>query len=853
MAEQFPYLPGVTSTLEDGGLQVHREVDLGDSIVILGTAEKGPLNNPVALTSLSEAKEIFGAYGNGTLVRGIFEAFGANADAKDVRGCRIGNATKAELRFAENNPTTAQYVDEPTYETDGTTQIPDALVIEALKEGDEYNNVSIRQDYVDGALSIVIYNPDTGVESSFTYNTDINYTADVHNVDELADAINADSNLKEIIKATMKPLSVSFEVDVMDTDQNDALATGIVITGENVRLTLSERLDTFIVGTDAATSYPTGVANVTDLYGDYTGNFPTVGNKITDVTSVYQIALVPSTSGTSGALIIETAGKNNIQLDETPIQGDITTTKTIGDIGGNAFTASQAQQYVVNGFIGFVESTGTLVYSWETDSAVTITDNSFVLYKTVGGTRSEVSSSDFTLTGAGANPDVTFNAGAVPEVGTILTVDYHSDAFTLTEVATRTAVQATEDWKNYFVTGNTIYFGTTVPTDMIITYQYKNQFGVGGQVILENANTGKFYWPATTISPKDDIAAATRDAPVTLGFTYSYQPEWIVLGFNALSLKGGSDGVVMTNAEKYDALEAALDNLENYDADIFVPMNLYLDDTKEYYNVETGELETMNAGYHTLLHNFLMSLQEGVNEAIGVMSVKPATANDLTTVNDWYKKLTTVSTSDLTRGANIMSALDSKFISVTAMEPLFINNEVTTPYTSTGEAVYAGLISTLPPQSSTTNKRIDRVVALRYEMSNSQLNNLSLKRYVTMRRGGTPAGIVVTDGVTAAAAGSDFVRLSTVRIVFAAMDVVREVSEPFIGEPNDAAERQALDTAIRRGLQQMVEAKALRDFAFTVTATPAEMVQGIVNVEMLLVPAFEMRKIKATVKLRPSL
>ncbi len=855
MADRFPNLPGVTSTLEDGGLQIHRQIDLGDSIVIMGTAEKGPLNQPVALTSLSDAKEIFGTYGNGTLVRGIFEAFGANAANKDVRGCRVGNAKKATLGFAEDSllgSLTVGY-DDATLEADGVTQIPDAMTLTALKQGDEYNNVSVRFDYVDGQLSVVIFNPDTGLESTFSYSTDVNAVADVHNVSELVDAINADINLNEIVVASIKDLGVSFEVDVVGPPEISGiqpLGSGVTIEGDNVRLELRERLDPNLVGLDG--TLPTGVANVMDLYGNLDANFPTVGNKILTLDHVFEIATVPNSSGGAGELLLESKGRTTIQLDETPIKG-VAPDSTIGNIQGTDYTVSQAKQHVVNGFIGIVEATGTLTYAFETDTAVTIDTNTFALFKTVGGLKSIVVAADYTLTAGGPDPDVTFGAGNVPEVGTILTVDYLSDAFTITEVATRTAVQATEDWLQYFIAGNTLYFGDSVPTNLIITYKYQKFFGLNGEVILENAERGKFLWPATDASPKDAIEAATAGSPVTLGFKYSYQPEWINLGFNALSLKGGSDGIIMTNAEKYDALVEAFDNMENYDADIFVPMNCYLDDTKDLYNQETGDLEVHNAAYHIILHDFLKALQEGVNESIGIVAVKPATGNDLSAVNDWFKKLTQVSSTDLTRGANIMAAFDSKFISVTAMEPLFINNEVSVPYISTAESMYAGLISTLDPQSSTTNKRVDRVVGLRYPLSNSQLDTLGEKRYVTLRRGGTPPGIVVTDGVTAAAVGSDFVRLSTVRIVFAAMDVVREVAEPFIGEPNDAIERQALETAVTRGLQRMIEAQALRDFAFTITSTPAEQVAGIVNIEMILVPTFEMRKIRVTVKLRPSL
>ena len=825
----------------------------------MGTAESGPLNQPVALTSLSHAKEVFGAYGNGTLIRGIFEAFGANAVNKDVRGCRVGNAKKASLGFPESSllgSATVSY-DDATLESDGLTQIPDALVITALKEGDEFNDVSVRFDYINGQLSVVIFNPETALESSFTYDSDVNAIADVHTVDELENAINADPNLNTVVVAEMKDLAIKFEVDLMGPvapagSGTYPLSSGVTIEGENARVILRERLDPIVVGADGL-GLPSGVFNIEDLYGNLDANFPTVGDKILSLDSVYQIAIVPDTSGTTGELLLESKGRSTIQLTETPIKG-VGSEKTLIALDGIDATVSEGKASVFNGFIAIVESTGTLTYAWETLTGVDIDAATFGLSKTVGTVKSLVAAADYTLTGAGPTPDVTFTAGLVPGVGTILTVDYLSDIFTFTEVATRTAVQATEDPLQYFISGNTLYFGAASPTHVIITYKYKKQFGLNGEVILENATRGQILWPATDASPKDDLEAAAINAPpVRIGFEYTYQPEWISLGFSAVGLKGGSDGIIMTVAEKYDALSDAFDNMENYDADIFAPMNCYLDETKEIHNAETGDLEIQNAGFHNLLHTFLSKLADGVNEAIGIISVKPATGNTLSAVNDWFKKLTAVSTTDLTRGANIMAAFDSKFVSTVAMEPLFINNEVSVPYTATGEATYSGLISTLQPQSSTTNKRIDRVVGLRYPLSNTQLNTLSEKRYVTLRRGGTPPGIVVTDGVTAAATGSDYVRLSTVRIVFAAMDVVREVAEPFIGEPNDAAERQALETAITRGLQKMTEARALRDFAFTVKSTPAEQVQGIVNVEMILVPAFEMRKIQVTVKLRPSL
>jgi len=841
MADRYPNLPNVSSTLEDGGLQLARQTDLGDSIVILGTAEKGPLNVPVALTGLSQAKATFGSYGAGTLVRGLFEAQGATPQGKDLRGCRVGNATRATLSFAEATGAISVEYDDPTYESSGIA-IADAFVMSAKKEGDDYNNATIKMDYIDGRLAVVVWNPITGLESSYSYNADPLQEATVHNVSELVTAINADSNLNDDFEATMKDLDIAFEVDIIAS--GDAYASGVTVVGDNIRVELRTRLDNLVVG-DGGT-YPSGVHDVVGLYGDYASNFPTVGNKIVSVDSVYQIA-------ESTGIGIVSGGRGSVDLVNAPYKEE-TTDKYIGDAAGTSYAAAEAIQVVNGGYIATIEDTAVEVYAW--DSVGDVQAASLVVYKTVGGVRSTMAlTTDYVATVTAPTPSIDFVTGKVPDPGSIITVDYITEPVSITEYSTRQTALDTLSWQSYFISGNTMTFGGSPPTDLRITYKYKNNFGIGGEVILEDADKGKFLFPAGTPNNwKSALDVATMAAPVTLGFTYTYQPEWITLGFSAVALKGGSDGVIMTNAEKYTALAAGYEALEDYEADIFVPVACYLDDTKAVFNPETGTSETQNAAFHTQLHTFLSDHADGVNEAIGIISTKPATSNLPAGVTTWYKGLTETSTSDVLRAANIMSVFDSKFVSVLSMEPIFSNTEVSLPYTATGESAYAGLMSGLTPGQATTNKRVDGLSGLRYALSRGRLDKLTELRYVTMRMGanGTP-GLVITDGVTAAAAGSDYVRISTVRGVFGAMQVVRLTASPFIGEPGDAEGRAALEAAITKGLHSMVESRDIRDFALNITSTVQQQIQGIVDVEMIIVPQFEMRKIRVTVKIRPSL
>ena len=60
-------LPNIVNTLSDGNLDSAITVDLGDSLLVIGTSQKGPINQPVAITSPAEAEEVFGTYTIGNI------------------------------------------------------------------------------------------------------------------------------------------------------------------------------------------------------------------------------------------------------------------------------------------------------------------------------------------------------------------------------------------------------------------------------------------------------------------------------------------------------------------------------------------------------------------------------------------------------------------------------------------------------------------------------------------------------------------------------------------------------------------------------------------------------------------
>lgn len=186
----------------------------------------------------------------------------------------------------------------------------------------------------------------------------------------------------------------------------------------------------------------------------------------------------------------------------------------------------------------------------------------------------------------------------------------------------------------------------------------------------------------------------------------------------------------------------------------------------------------------------------------------------------------------------------------------YLGRNIAGNFVSTGgAAAYAGLITTLVPHEATTNKVIPTIGPAK-QLGRSQADKLVGRRFVTfLIRSG---GFVVAKGITGARnagkyARSDYIFLSTVRIVQSCVDVVREVSEKYIGNAATPQTRSAMDQEIRSRLDSFKERGAILDFEFSITATPEQNVTGEVDVNLTVVPATELVKVNLTLSLNKTL
>ncbi|MDK2600708.1 hypothetical protein QO179_24750 [Bacillus stercoris] len=176
-------------------------------------------------------------------------------------------------------------------------------------------------------------------------------------------------------------------------------------------------------------------------------------------------------------------------------------------------------------------------------------------------------------------------------------------------------------------------------------------------------------------------------------------------------------------------------------------------------------------------------------------------------------------------------------------------------YFTNGVVTYAALVTGLKAESATTNKRVYGVAGIHYNLSLRQLNALTGNKFVTFRLKNNQ--VYVTDGCTTAPdyylggvkQSSDFARLSTLRITQAAAQLIRELTEPYIGEPNRMPQYNSLNATIKAGLESMKTNGAIMDYRFTVVAETATLNGAVITLE--LVPAFELKRVTVNVSLKP--
>lgn len=418
--------------------------------------------------------------------------------------------------------------------------------------------------------------------------------------------------------------------------------------------------------------------------------------------------------------------------------------------------------------------------------------------------------------------------------------------------------------------GGYIYNQCTVKVDVV-----KNQTGevIGKVVIIDKpaskkASAAELPLMYSTVDyptfgllvrainndPRNDFVEAVTEFDTEPTENISLIPE--------TKFTGGDNGLNLTKEEIFKILsgernengllvkEGIYHQLENYQVDYIVPLGVYADD----------ELLDKNANFAYELAMCCANMSMRGKYTIGVIATRSPLKAGLADINEYANKLANLDTAMYVkdRQGNIIRDADGnpvdigKFLIIVGGPDLILRNTRFGVYTANSPAVLAGMMSALPAGASPTNKKVEGVLGLRFQFSNAQRDKILANRIVVYKQKAN-GDIVVEDGVTAARPTSDYTRISAIKSVKEAVDAIYEVTEPFIGQPNTVANRNAMSAAISKRLSQMKEAGIINDFKFNIISTIYDQLLGNVKIELTIVPAFEIRSITTIVSLKPTL
>ena len=171
-------------------------------------------------------------------------------------------------------------------------------------------------------------------------------------------------------------------------------------------------------------------------------------------------------------------------------------------------------------------------------------------------------------------------------------------------------------------------------------------------------------------------------------------------------------------------------------------------------------------------------------------------------------------------------------------------------FISNGAPGYAGMVSVLPLDQSSTNQPITGVNQM-FELTNYQLGRLTQKGIVTLRRSYN-RGLVITDGITMAPAFSSFRRLAVTRIIGAVEELIREASEPFIGKQNNSANRNSLQTAIKSRMDK-IKGILIENYDFKMVVDPRIAKFAYIDIDYDIVPIYEIRQVRNRIRIKDEL
>ena len=790
----YSNLPGHLVEFKDGGLQLtvdQSDVTNSKSLLILGTAFDGPVNEPVKIDATT-VSQLFGSevnengYANGaTLTKYAKQAF--KNGFQDVRCMRV-TGSQAYVDISK----TSEIIEHIEYATAGGEIEGCTAFVHTLGHKPIVGDVIVKTLAGD-AVSGVTRNKEEGT-LSFIQN-----------------AISKNSTVE-----------VTYDYKAISPIHNENAAAGD--GSDFTAITLGSTDPIFVTDKNSSGQY------IVDTAGT-----------------------IPTTDG----VVVKFGGTT---LNPPPDYTVDETAHTVTILAGNSANATESDNVDIEYYtyvLTHIDS-ATVTAPGDTDQVITLDHEpkDGVIELLVNGVA--VDASQYTVSGA----DVTLTAGNF-NVKDRFTIGYN---YVIEE-------EITEG-----ITLRSIYGGSVYKEASIKIEPFTTDEGVAGCNFIFTKPASKLY--STADKP---FVISSIDCP-TVGMlklaleNYALNNVFEIItdnedmatanfpAFESKLVNGGDDGVVVTNNQLYEALsgkrnadgylieQGAYQILENYHVDYIYPAGVYAD---------SQQTVNKNSSFHHELALLCAVLTYRTKMTHGFIDVKPNSNTTLVGIQKYVDKLLTYDNDHYMKDSDGNEIVDTEgnkmdigwYTSiVVGPEPVMVSDTLGTWYGSPAIA-YAALNASLKPESAPTNKALPGVKGMKYKFSNKQMNELVGNRMVVFKlkgEGTTTASSIpyVVDGCTAGNANCDYRRIATVKVVTDVVDQIREVSDPFLGEPNTVEQRNALSALISKRLTYLLNQGEIQYYAFEINATVQQVLLGECTISLTLVVPQELRKITTVVALR---
>lgn len=270
-------------------------------------------------------------------------------------------------------------------------------------------------------------------------------------------------------------------------------------------------------------------------------------------------------------------------------------------------------------------------------------------------------------------------------------------------------------------------------------------------------------------------------------------------------------------------------------------------DTNKYIPYTTSDNFARQLAQHCMFTSFRTYPTHGIigcEKLTGVtLSAIANRVNEILSMNlDLYVKKP--------NGNNALDKQNMPYSLGRCLSVVFMQYGVTTgngyTFVSNGAAGYAGMVSTLDAGRSSTNQLIN-IPTLSFELSQYQLGKLAANGIVVCKN--STRGTVIADGVTQAPVDSPFVRLSATKTMNIVDKVLREASEPFIGLQDSLNNRNSLQTAVKSGLNKLLDT-LLKAYDFNISSDANAQRLGVIYIDYVIMPNNEIREIRNRVTVK---